>query len=217
MTLAQSTSPADKHVDNSLIGDFGDLEPAQTERSRIISEVPTMRFVAPSPIIQGDDLNKHHENERYPSKSSMHYNRAVWLYEHGYLNNALLENRAALDIDENFSQAWCNIGGIYSLQKLTPKAVEAFNQALKTSTAESPGRVNTLQGLAGLYVTQGALEKAETLYKEAITIGPAGYLGSHYADTILPYASLLRKMHRVEESEEVMLRASQIRASESAK
>ena len=79
----------------------------------------------------------------HPDEAVKHYNRGVDLHQSGFLNQAISEYKAAIEADDQFEEAWSNLGGVYASQKSFNKAIEAFEKALEIK----PDRPTTLNGL----------------------------------------------------------------------
>ncbi|MDD5573343.1 MAG: tetratricopeptide repeat protein, partial [Candidatus Hydrothermia bacterium] len=86
-----------------------------------------------------------------------------------YIDSAEVVYRSISSIDSTDSRGWQGLGFIYSTIKNDPqKAVEFYNMALSLD----PENVDAVYGLAKTYENLGEKEKADSVYKTAITKNP---------------------------------------------
>jgi tetratricopeptide (TPR) repeat protein len=106
--------------------------------------------------------------QAYAQEAIKHYNRGVELHQAGFLNQAIVEYKAAIDADNRMEEAFSNLGVIYAAQRNYPRAKEAFSEALKLK----PNRPTTLNGLGTVLYAQGQIEEATEKWKEALVADP---------------------------------------------
>jgi len=104
----------------------------------------------------------------YVAEAIKHYNRGVELHQAGFLNEAIVEYKAAIAADNRLEEAYSNLGVIYAAQRNYPKAKDAFSEALKLK----PNRPTTLNGLGTVLYAQGQIEEATEKWKEALAVDP---------------------------------------------
>lgn len=111
----------------------------------------------------------------YASDAVKHYNTAHDLQSSGFLNQAIVEYKAAIEADSRLERAWSNLGSIYASQRSFHKALDAFQKAL----AIKPNSPETLNGMASVFFDRGKLEKAKLLWHQAIEINPK-FAAAHF-------------------------------------
>ena len=117
------------------------------------------------------DFNKVASSAIYPhtpvsdefALSSYYNNIAIdKLYERDYVATFSYLARA-IEVEPNNADAWVNLAAVYSQHNKTEEMRAAFEAALRAE----PGNESALSGLAKLYRSQGALDKAD-YYKNEI-------------------------------------------------
>jgi tetratricopeptide (TPR) repeat protein len=119
---------------------------------------------------QSDKANNVASNSTkpYAPDAIKHYNRGVELHQAGFLNQAIIEYKAAIDADNRMESALSNLGVIYAAQRNYPKAKDAFCEALKLK----PNNPTTLNGLGTVLYAQGQMDEATEKWKEALAADP---------------------------------------------
>ena len=143
--------------------------------------------------------------KKYSVEAVAHYNRAVDLHQQGFLNQAIVEYKLAIDADNRVEQAWMNLGGIYAAQLKYAEAEKAFQKSIDICQQlhHKPGRqLLPLFALASVYCAQGKYAQAEPLYKRALNLSDADDELS-YPYMLHGYADLLRKTQRAAEADKL--------------
>jgi tetratricopeptide (TPR) repeat protein len=123
-----------------------------------------------------------------------HYNRAVGFHQKGFLNQAITEYQAAIKVDGRLTQAWCNLGGIYTAQGKDDQALATLEKAM----AINPKDPVTLSGYGQALYNVGRFKDAIESWRHALEIDPK-FKGCAYN-----LATALRKLGRPKEAEEVI-------------
>jgi len=156
--------------------------------------------------------------KKYSAEAVAHYNRAVDLHQQGFLNQAIVEYKLAIDADSRVEQAWMNLGNIYAAQLKYAEAEEAFQKSIDICRQlhYKPGRqLLPLFALASVYCAQGKYAQAEPLYKRALNLSDADHDQS-YPYMLHGYAELLRKTQRAAEADKLEQNPAKSQAVEKA-
>ncbi len=153
-----------------------DLELAKYHFERSISFGPTYAFsynnLANLYLIQGDDnkaLSYLQTALKYdPNSAYINYNIGnIYLSKE---KNSLAEYyfNKALDKDEDFCNARYNLAITYKRMKRDAQTIKEYEELVNTC----PGHVKGVLNLAAHYILSHEIEKALTIYKQAVVVNP---------------------------------------------
>jgi tetratricopeptide (TPR) repeat protein len=131
--------------------------------------MPNMAMVKRDEVIIDLEMGRYksnynqHEISDVEAEAQFHSNRAMEYLEQGNLTDSFLSLRKSLQLNDQQSYVWSNLGALYGRKKLWLEAEVAYMHALELEPEDLTVRNN----LAYLYSQTGDKEKAQKYYRLA--------------------------------------------------